>query len=259
MSFNPFDKDIDTKHLFESDDLKNVKSRLEFIKQNKGLALFTGDSGIGKTIAIRDFCNNLNASLYKVMYISMSTLTVAEFYKALCYELGIEAKFKKIEMFKNIQEEILRLIKDKKISPILVIDEAQYLKTDIINDLKILMNFEMDSKNYLSIILIGSPVLVNTLNRNIHEAIRQRIVVSYHYTGITREEVNGYIDSRMDLCGADKNVFNENSRETLFTSCNGSLRSLNNLIVKSLIIATNKQQQTIDNNIVLEAFNEIAL
>jgi len=259
MSFNPFEKDIETKYLYETEDLKNAKNRLEFLKQNKGLALFTGDAGIGKTIAIRNFCDSLNPSLFKVVYLSMSTLTVMEFYRALALELGLELKHKKIDNFKQIQEEIIRLVKDKKVTPILVIDEAQYLRTDIINDLKILLNFEMDSKNYLTIILIGLPILINILGRNIHEAIKQRIVVSYHYVGINKDEVNNYINSRFELCNGSSNIFNENAKEALFSSCNGSIRVLNNLIVKSLIIGANKQLTTIDNNIILEAFNEVCL
>ena len=97
MSFNPFEKTIETKDLYETSDLKNIKSRLEFLKQNKGLALFTGDAGIGKTIAIREFCDSLNPSLFKVIYLSMSTLTVMEFYRALALGLGLEAKHKKID------------------------------------------------------------------------------------------------------------------------------------------------------------------
>jgi len=259
MSFNPFDKDIDVKYLYETEDLKSIKSRLEYLKSNKGLGLFTGESGLGKTVAIRDFCCKLNPNLYKVMYISMSTITVLEFYKAIAYELGLEAKMRKIDIFKQIQEEVIRLVRDKKITPILIIDEAQYLKTDILNDLKILLNYEMDSKNYLTLILIGQPILISILNRNIHEAIRQRIIVSYSYSGLTKDEMNEYIDTRLLLCGSDKNIFNDNAREALFSGCNGIIRKLNSLIVKSLIIGCNKQVQAIDNNITLEAYNEISL
>ena len=95
----------------------------------------------------------------------MSTITTYEFYRQLCFELGIEPPFKKVDMFREIQERILNLSKDKKINVIIVLDEAQYLKTGILNDLKILLNFDMDSKNYISLILVGQPSLNNILRR----------------------------------------------------------------------------------------------
>ena len=71
-------------------------------------------------------------------------------------------------MFREIQERILNLSKDKKINVIIVLDEAQYLKTGILNDLKILLNFDLDSKNYVSFILVGQPVLNSILRRIIY-------------------------------------------------------------------------------------------
>src|SRR5690606_31676493 len=104
----------------------------------------TGSSGLGKTYALRHFVSTLNPNLYKVIYMTLSTITVREFYSQLCYELGIEPAFKKVDMFRNIQEGLVNLVKNKRIQPILIIDEAQYLKTEVFNDLKMLFNFEMD-------------------------------------------------------------------------------------------------------------------
>ena len=120
LEFNPFDKDIETKYAYEAEDLKILKNRLEFVKENKTMALITGNPGMGKTFAIRNFISELNRNLYKVIYICMSTVTTYEFYKQLCYELGIEPPFKKVDMFREIQERILNLSKDKKINVIIV-------------------------------------------------------------------------------------------------------------------------------------------
>ena len=101
----------------------------------------------------------------------MSTITTFEFYRELCYELGIEPPHKKIDMFREIQNQILLLSKDKKINIIIVLDEAQYLKSTILNDLKLLLNFDLDSKNYVSLILVGQPTLNYILNRNTFDAL----------------------------------------------------------------------------------------
>lgn len=259
MEFNPFDKGIDTKYSFETEDFKIMKNRLNYIKDNPGIGLFTGNPGLGKTFIIRNFLNELNPNLYKVIYISMSSITVLEFYKEIAYELGIEPAFKKIDIFRQIQETIINYVKNKKQQIIICIDEAQYLKTSIINDLKILMNFEMDSKNYFALILIGSPLLNNLLNRGVHEAIRQRITVSYNLLGISKEEIKEYINTRLDISHGNKGIFNEQSIEAINNSCNGSIRVVNNIITKSLIIASNRSKNIIDTEIIMEAVNELAL
>ena len=259
MEFNPFDKSIDTKYSFESVDFKIMKNRLNYIKENPGLALFTGSAGLGKTFAIRDFLNSLNPNLYKTIYVSMSSLTVLEFYKQIAYELGIEPSFRKIDIFRDIQETIVNIVKNKKQNVILVIDEAQYLKTSIINDLKMLMNFEMDSKNYLTLILVGNPILNELLNRNVHEAIKQRITISYNLTGITKDELTSYITSRMNIVHGDNNIFSPQVIEAIYNGCLGSLRVANNIITKSLIIASKKEERCLSTDTIMEALNELAL
>ena len=259
LEFNPFDKDIETKYAFETDDFKILKNRLEFVKENKTMALITGNPGMGKTFVIRNFLNELNSNLYKIVYICMSTITTYEFYKQLCYELGIEPPFKKVDMFREIQDRIINLSKDKKINVIIVLDEAQYLKQSILNDLKLLFNFDIDSKNYASLILVGQPVLNSILKRNIYDALSQRITVSYNMCGINKIELNDYIDSRIRLAHGNNGIFNEQAIEAIFNACNGSIRIVNNIITKSLIIGKSKQLQTIDSNLILEAVNELAL
>ena len=96
LEFNPFDNEIETKFAYETEDFKILKNLLKFIKENKTMALITGNPGMGKTFVIRNFLNELNSNLYKVIYICMSTITTYEFYKQLCKELGIEPPLKKL-------------------------------------------------------------------------------------------------------------------------------------------------------------------
>ncbi len=259
LEFNPFDKEIDVKYTFNSKDIQILNNRLDFIKDHKGIALITGNPGLGKTFAIRNFLSGLNTNLYKSVYICMSTLTCHEFYRQLCFKLDIEPSFKKIDMFRDIQERIINLAKDKKINVIIVIDEAQYLKPSILNDLKLLFNFEMDSKNYASVILVGQPVLNNILNRNIFEALHQRIVISYNLIGISREELTDYIRSRIDIAHGNQGIIGDQAIETIHSACNGSIRIANNIITKSLILGNSKNKEIIDSDIILEATNELSL
>ena len=262
MEFNPFNKsntDKFNKTCFDSLDFKNASARLDHLKNIKGIGLFTGFAGTGKTYTLRHFSNNLNTSLYKIVYIQLSTITVLEFYKALAYGLDLEPPNKKIDIFIDIQQRIISLAKDKKITPIIIVDEAQYLKTAVLNDLKLLLNFDMDSKNYAALILVGQPILNSTLSKHVHEALKQRIVISYNFEGISKEEVNEYITSRLKLCGVHSEIFNVNAIEAIYGCCNGSTRKLNSIIDQCLIIGYMNKTNEINTDIVMNAQNEVEL
>lgn len=258
LEFNPFDKEIDSKYAFESNDFKILNNRLNFIKEHRGIGLVTGSPGMGKTFAIRNFINSLNKNLYKTVYMCLSTITTMDFYRQLCYELDIIPPTKKVDMFKEIQSRIINLVKDKKVNVFIVLDEAQYLSPSILNDLKLLFNFELDSKNYASVVLVGQPVLNNILSRNIYEALSQRITVSYNMVGITKDELVEYIHSRIKLAHGNDGIFDEQAINAIYSACNGSLRIANNIILKCLILAKAKDKQSIDSDIVLEASNELS-
>lgn len=191
--------------------LKKHNGRLKYLVQTKGIGLFTGTPGLGKTFAIKYFSNSLNSGLYKIAYICLSTITVREFYVSLCLALGLEPKIKKVDMYNQIQERIKYLVTEKKITPIIILDEAQYLKTDIFNDLKILLNFDMDSKDYAVLIIVGQPILNDILSRNIHEALRQRILVNYNFLGMDNAECKEYILDRFKLSGISSNSIEESA------------------------------------------------
>lgn len=259
MEFNPFDKNVSEKNSFQSNDYIQAMARLEHLKTIKGLGLFTGLSGMGKTFTLRCFASSLNTNLYKVVYIPLSTVTVMEFYRSLAYGMDLEPKTKKIDLFRAIQERITLLTKDKRITPIVIVDEAQYLKTEVLNDIKLLLNFEMDSKNYAIFILNGQPVLNSTLSKQVHEALKQRIVINYNFEGISKQEIENYIKSRLTLCGVHENIFKDNAIEAIYSCCNGSTRKLNSIVEKCLLIGAQSKERVIDTNMVMLAQNEAEL
>lgn len=259
MKTNPFKKDIEIKDTFEFSDFKEVQSRLKYLINTKGIGLITGTSGKGKTYSVKYFIKSLNTNLYKPVYLTLSTVTVMDFYRNLCIGLGIEPAYKKIDMFRQIQERIKLLVTDRKITPLIICDEAQYLRTDILNDLKIILNFEMDSKDYAVLILIGQPVLNDILSRGVHEALKQRIMVNYMFDGIDFEEVKNYIIDRCGIAEISNSIFDDSAVKALVSNCNGSTRQLNNLIDKSLLICSQKKENVITAETVLLAENDLSL
>ena len=121
------------------------------------MGVFTGLPGYGKTFCIRSFINNLNPDLYKVIYVSSyDNLTLFDFYKEVSNSLNLDTKVcYKTDMYSNIQKAIRRLVEIDKVQPVIIIDDAHTLSRDILKSLKILFDFDMDSKDYTILILIG--------------------------------------------------------------------------------------------------------
>jgi len=148
---------------------------------------------------------------------------------------------------------------DKGIHYILVWDEAQYLSNDILKDLKLLMNFSMDSKDCFSLVLIGHPILNNILEKQIHEALKQRIIINYDFEGLSETEAIEYINSRLSLAGASSEIIDNNAILAAYSSCAGSIRRLNMILTKALIIGTQHEKTVIDTDTIMAAANELSL
>ena len=207
LSFNPFDKQcIKERDAFRSQDHRQMQSRLDYLKTVRGIGVFTARPGMGKTYALRCFMNGLNSNQYQTAYINLSTISVTEFYRQFCDLLGLEPSGNKTQMFKAIQERVYYLYKEKKQPLILAIDEAQYLNYNILRDLKMLMNYSYDSLNCFSLVLVGEPYLNHILEKQVHEALRQRITVHYNYEGLSDQEVPDYIQHKLELAGGSRSI-----------------------------------------------------
>ena len=136
MDMNPFRKDISIHKLYESNDYRQMTNRLDFLIRCKGIGLFIGNPGMGKTTCIRSLLDGLNTSRYKVVYICLTTITPLEFYRTLNDELGLEESHKKNILFRQIQSELERLSKEH-MEVVIVIDEAQFLSEMVLKEFTI--------------------------------------------------------------------------------------------------------------------------
>jgi type II secretory pathway predicted ATPase ExeA len=111
----------------------------------------------------------------------------------------------------------------------------------------------------LLFILNGQPVLNSILSKQVHEALKQRIVINYNFEGISKDEMDSYIKTRLALCGVHESIFNENAIEAIYSCCNGSTRKINTIVEKCLFIGWQSNKRTIDTNMVMLAQNESEL
>lgn len=259
MDRNPFLKDISIDKLYESNDFKQMNNRLEFLIRSRGIGVFLSSPGMGKTTCLRQTLESLNPNRYKIIYICMTTITAIDFYRILNEQLGLEETTKKSVMFNAIQNEFKRLVKENKMEIVLAIDEAQFLRKEVLKEFIMLMNFDYDSKDYCTLILIGQNELVNTLRLKSLEPLRQRINMNYTFTGFNETEVKEYVVSRLRAVNCKSDIFTEESYHTLYTLMNTSLRILNQLINKSMILSMKRNSSVIDSELIMEASRELML
>lgn len=255
LEFNPFLKNS-KEILVNTDEYKETVFRLNYLAKTKGFGLLTGSPGKGKTTAIRNWAATLNPSLYKVIYSSFSTLTANDFYRNLAVELDAQPSFRKPDNFRIIQEEITRLAVEKRKTPVIIIDEANYINNSILNDFKILFNFEMDSKDRAAVLLAGLPTLNATLKLGIHEPLRQRIVMNYEIGGLSKEEGRQYISEKLKSAGCSQYIFEDNAIEAILNAADGTPRIINKLCNASLLIGNSKESKSITSDIVMQAVND---
>jgi type II secretory pathway predicted ATPase ExeA len=259
MKMNPFGKEIDSSSLFESHDSKELGSRLKYMLDNRGICLVVGEPGSGKTTTLRKFADGLAPSLYKPCCLSLTTLTVNDFYSALAFMLGEEPKYRKIDMFRQIQTLVSNLYYEQRITPVIIIDEIHMASSAILDDLRMMFNFKMDSANPFVLILAGQPMIRNKLALNLCYPLKQRISVKYSMQGLTADETSAYLESRMALAGAHADVFAPEAVANIHSSSGGYPRNINNIAIASLMYSAGKNKRTVDEEAVYQANIELAI
>ncbi len=255
LEFDPFlknAKDI----LLQTAEASEARVRLDYLGDTRGFGVLTGEPGRGKTTSARLWAASLNPSLFKVSYSSLSTLTVMDFYRQLAFGLGAEPGFRKNDLFNDIQREVKRHALEKRVTPVVIIDEADMLSHKVLSDLQIMFNFEMDSRDLAVVLLVGQPRLNVTLNQSAHESLRQRIVMNYHMGGITKEEGRAYIAKKLEDAGSRQTVFDENATEAILNAANGTPRMINKICNRSLMIGASQGQDIIHADTVRKAVED---
>lgn len=259
LTEHPFTKDIPAGRLYISHDHKSFMGCMEYFKAVKGFAVAYGRPGMGKTTSIRAFVTSLNPQLLKVVYLPLSSLTPMEFYRNLSMGLGIEPGYKKVDMFHRIQDHVINLQHQKNQTPLIILDEAQFLSSAILNELRMAFNFQVDSKNHAMVLLCGQSTLLNVLNLHIHEPLRQRIAAHHEFTGLRSDEVGEFLTAQLTHCGLKEPLFTLDAVEAIAGIAHGSPRTICSLAEKALLIGVQRKLKALGADVIRDAYEATAI
>jgi type II secretory pathway predicted ATPase ExeA len=223
----PFERELQPDELFASSAAREAQARLQHLVELRGIGLITGEVGSGKTSVCRQLGAALHPGLYRLFYVPLSTGNVLDMYKAIAWQLGLPIERSRATAYRAIHTEVSRLTLETKIFPVLVVDEAQHLRNEVLEDLRLLTNYAMDAERRLCILLVGLTELRRRLTMAVHESLTQRIVVRYHLGGLSRDELPAYLTHRLQLAGCALPLFEPAAIEALFQATQGLPRKIN--------------------------------
>ena len=259
LSQDPFTKDIRPQYHFPSRGFKEALARIRYLIETRGIGVILGEPGCGKTYALRSVAESLNPSLYRTAYLSLSTGTTMDMYRAIAAGLGEEPRFRKVDLFGQIQKAVGHLYYDKKITPVFIMDEMHIARSEFLLDLAMIFNFSMDSKNPFVLILSGLPFFQSRLRLNQAQPLAQRIIVQYKFEPLDKDEVKGYLDHRLRLVGAVTPIFTDQAIEAIASHTGGWPRLINNLASTALLYGAQLKRNPIDEDIIRMAAEETSL
>ncbi len=258
LTRHPFAKDLAAEDLFISASAKEWEVRLLYLLDLCGIGLLTGEPGGGKTTVTRKVVSALHTGLFRVFYVALTTGNVMDLYKMIAWELGLPTERSRAALHTCIRTEVTRLCQESKIRPLLIIDEAHRLRSDVLEELRLLTNYQMDSENRLCLLFIGQAELRRRLSMAVHEALSQRIIVRHHLAALTRDELPPYLGHLLRLAGCELPLFEPAAMEAIYQSTNGLPRKVNALAHHALNAAAIARAKTVTVEHVQAATPEVA-
>ncbi|MBL7084755.1 MAG: AAA family ATPase [Candidatus Omnitrophica bacterium] len=258
LNEKPFNVTSDPSFLFFSRRHKEAFSHLIYgIKERKGFLEITGEIGTGKTTLCKALLNSLDKET-KTALILNPDLSKFQLLKTMLQDLGIE--FKKdsgVSLLTRLNEFLLEQLSCGN-NVVLIIDEAQNLRSSLLEQIRLLSNLETEKEKLLQIVLVGQPELREKLNSAKLKQLRQRISVRYHILPLDRDEISKYIKHRLSVAGSGNSVnFTKEAVEQLYEYSQGVPRLINILCDKVLLAAFVKETRAITLEMIKKCIAEL--
>ncbi len=243
----PFDLHPDPDCLFMSSVHDNAYSHLEYaMAENKGFVVITGEIGSGKTTLLNYFLNKFEQDSVAAL-VNNTSASNHDFTRMICQEFEIDVHgFDKLDLLFHLHDFLIQQF-EKKVRVLLVIDEAQNLTPEAIEEIRLISNLETEKHYLIQIILVGQPELKRNLQSERLRQFTQRVTVHYHLEGLGEDETDQYIRYRLKTAGAeDDGIFNKDAVRAIHEYTKGIPRLINIICDSALVYGYAGNRKKID-------------
>lgn len=255
----PFSIAPDPRYLYMSDQHREALAHLVYgFNSDGGFVLLTGEVGTGKTTVCRCLLEQVpdNSSIALIIN---PKLTVSELLATICDEFGIKYPSDNISLkvFIDLINKYLFEAHAQNRKVVLIIDEAQNLSSEVLEQLRLLTNLETNKRKLLQIILLGQPELRDKLSRPELLQLSQRIIARYHLGPLSKKDLSAYITHRISVAGLKNELFPSPTIDRLYTLSRGIPRIINLLCDRALLGTFTEGRQKVSNKILNRAAKEV--
>ncbi len=254
----PFENAPDPRFLYHSQKHVEALSRIFYvIRERKGAALLTGEYGSGKTLISRVLLEELSSDKYQPALVFNPRLPSMELVKEIIYQLGGSPppSSSKTDLL-HLLNEILYKNRDDDKNTVILVDEAQAIEDENgFDELRLLLNFQLNNSFLLTLVLLGQPELREKINAM--PQLRQRLAVRYHLSALTEDETNEYIHHRLEIGGSKEEIFTEDGIREVYRFSAGIPRRINNICDMALLVGYSMELNKIDRQIIREVSEDL--
>lgn len=255
----PFSKTPDPRFLFLSRGHEEALARLEFVLEEREIAVLSGEIGCGKTTISRALMDRLGDN-YRFCFIVNPRLNAVEFLRTTARLLEVENPAAEKDALLQQINTVVYESYQKGICPVIVVDEAQMINdAEVFDEIRLLTNFQLDDRNLLGVVIMGQPELRGMLSSDRFEPLRQRIALHYHLQPLSLEETMEYLDFRLEVAGGAPGLFTPDAVQKIFELTGGVPRRINSMATNALLVAYGCDAALIDSAIIDEIKDELMM
>jgi len=242
----PFTLEVEIDNILQTPDLLAVNDRFQYAVRLGAMALVIGEVGAGKSTSLRWAASQLHHSQFRVLWVTATSGSVLELYRQILDEFEIHtATTSRAVLARLLREQITELIKGKKQTPVIIIDEASLLRLDVFAELHTITQFNGDSKPWLPVILAGQNNLADNLLYRSAIPLASRIVARSHIDAVNREGMEKYLLHHLNAAGMKKSPFDDAAVTAVHQGSGGLFRKANNLARGALVAAASEKSLTV--------------
>jgi general secretion pathway protein A len=251
----PFENVPDPEFMYYSSEHEEALARLVYaVKRNKGAVLLTGEIGCGKTTLSRVFIQQLADSEYDIGLITNPSLEPVDFVKEALYQIGLNPQtHTKSELLKMLNERMIENMNNNR-TTLLIIDEAQLIFKETLEEIRLLSNFQLNDRYLLTLVLIGQPELRDTIRG--YKQLDQRIAIRYHLNPLNSDNTGRYIAFRLEKAGRTNAIFTTAAMEEIYSYSEGVPRKINNICDLALLIGFSMKVEKIGVDIIRKVIKD---